>query len=99
MLPFARYTLLRILLFAAVVTVLVAIGARGVTLLVGGLLISAALSYLLLSGPRAAVVERLEARAAARAGADRPGRRGAAERDAEVEDAEADRARGRHPSA
>jgi hypothetical protein len=92
-LPFARYTLLRILLFAAVLTVLVLFSVRGLTLLVGALLISAALSYLLLSGPRAALVERLEARAEARAQG--PRRRDAAARDAEAEDAAVDRASGR----
>ncbi len=77
---FLRYTALRLLLLVAVAGVLVLLGVRGPLLVVLAVLISAALSYVLLSGPRNAVVRHLEQRAAAR--------RAAADPDAAAEDAE-----------
>jgi hypothetical protein len=89
--PIVRYTLLRVLLFFAVFAFLVAVGMRGLLLIVAAFAITAALSYLVLAGPRRAVVERLEARAQARAaGPDRHKR----DADADLEDAALDAAQG-----
>lgn len=96
--PFFRYGLLRILLFFLVALLGYAVGMRGLLLVVFALVVSALLSYLLLGGPRRALVERLEQRTAARhqkaaakeAERQRSGRMSAAERDAAVEDADDD---------
>lgn len=60
--PYVRYTLMRFLLFAVVVLVGYATGMRGLLLIVFALVVSALLSYLLLGGPRQALVERLQQR-------------------------------------
>jgi hypothetical protein len=53
-------------LLAAVLGVLYAAGARGLLLLALAAVISLALSYLLLAGPRAAVTQQIEERVSAR---------------------------------
>ncbi|WP_218123519.1 DUF4229 domain-containing protein [Quadrisphaera sp. DSM 44207] len=78
--PFVRYTMLRLLLLAGVIGVLLLAGVQGPLLLLLAVLISAGLSYVLLAGPRQAVVARLEQRAATRRTAEDP--------DAAAEDAE-----------
>ena len=64
--PVLSFTVLRIALLAAVLAVLYALGARGMLLLVLTAVISLALSYVLLAGPRAAVTRKLEERASGR---------------------------------
>lgn len=95
---FVRYALMRILLFFLVALLGYAVGMRELLLVVFALVVSALLSYLVLGGPRRALVERLEQRTAARrekvAARDlerqRSGRMSAAERDAAAEDADDD---------
>jgi len=60
--PYARYSVLRILLFAVVLLIGYAVGMREFLLIVFALVVSAVLSYLLLGGPRQALVERLQQR-------------------------------------
>jgi hypothetical protein len=82
--PFVRYTLLRLLVLAAVGALLLAVGMRGLLWGVVTVLVAAAVSYLVLPGPRAEVLARLESgRAAGRS------RRGDAS-DEDVEDAAAE---------
>ncbi|WP_180357574.1 DUF4229 domain-containing protein [Streptomyces sp. NP160] len=96
--PFVRYALMRILLFFLVALLGYAVGMRELLLVVFALVVSALLSYLVLGGPRRALVERLEQRTAARheraaareAAGRRSGRVSAAERDAAAEDADDD---------
>ena len=52
--PYARYSILRFLLFAVVLLVGYAVGMREFLLIVFALVVSAVLSYLLLGGPRRA---------------------------------------------
>jgi hypothetical protein len=88
-LPVLKYTVLRLTLFVAALCGLLGIGASPLTSLVLGVLISAALSYLLLRRQRAemtaALAERLERR---RTTPRAPGRDEAAE-DEKAEDASA----------
>lgn len=86
--PFFRYTVLRLALLLAVVAALYAIGARGALLLLMALLISAALSFILLRRPRDEVAQRIAQRAEGRI--DSRLARKAAEDNA-AEDADADR--------
>jgi hypothetical protein len=65
--PFVRYSLLRLTLLAAVLGVLFLLGARGLLLVLLAVVISAALSYVLLAGPREAFVQRMIERSEARA--------------------------------
>lgn len=96
--PFIRYALMRILLFFLVALLGYAAGMRELLLVVFALVVSAVLSYLVLGGPRRALVERLEQRTAQRrekvaardAERQRSGRVSAAERDAAAEDADDD---------
>jgi hypothetical protein len=95
---FVRYALMRILLFFLVALLGYAVGMRELLLVVFALVVSALLSYLVLGGPRRALVERLEQRTAVRhqkaaareAERQRSGRMSAAERDAAAEDADDD---------
>ncbi|MGQ7295301.1 DUF4229 domain-containing protein [Quadrisphaera sp. KR29] len=95
---FVRYALMRILLFFLVALLGYAVGMRELLLVVFALVVSALLSYLVLGGPRQALVARLEehtARRRERAVARdqerrRSGRVSAAERDAAAEDADDD---------
>lgn len=87
--PVVSFTVLRLALLAAVIAILYAVGARGLLLLVLGAVISMALSYVLLAGPRAAVTRQIEERVAGR---DRPAGR-LADDDA-AEDADVDRSSG-----
>jgi hypothetical protein len=64
--PVVSFSILRLALFAAVLVALYALGARGLLLLVLTAVISLALSYVLLAGPRAAVTRTIEERAAGR---------------------------------
>ncbi len=64
--PFVSFTVLRIALLAAVIAVLYAVGARGLLLLVLAAVISLALSYVLLAGPRAAMTRQIEERVSGR---------------------------------
>lgn len=64
--PYARYAILRFLLFATVLLIGYAVGMRELLLLAFSLVVSALLSYLLLGGPRRALVARLEQRTARR---------------------------------
>lgn len=77
--PVIRYSLYRMGLFVAAVTVLYLGGARGLLLLVLSLLASLALSYVLLRGPREDVARALQERAGRRPGRPRPGPDEAAE--------------------
>jgi hypothetical protein len=87
-----RYTLLRLGLFAAALVLLALAGARGVLLLVLGVVISLALSYLLLARQRDAVARAIAERVEARAADHRPGSDGS---DEAVEDAADDARRAR----
>ena len=83
-----RYTLLRLAVLAVVGALLLAVGLRGLLWAVVTVLVAAAVSYLLLSGPRAQVLARLEA---GRRGSGAPGRgRRGRTSDESVEDAAAD---------
>lgn len=59
---FAFYTSLRLLLFLVVLFVVHLLGADGLLLVVISLIVSAALSYLLLKGPRDRVALQLQER-------------------------------------
>lgn len=65
--PIVSFSVLRIALLAAVLAVLYALGARGLLLLGLAAVISLALSYVLLAGPRAAVTRKIEERVSGRA--------------------------------
>ena len=88
MVPFLRYTFLRLTLLLAVGVLLYAVGLRDLLLVAVTVVVSAALSYLLLAGPRQVVVDRMEQRVAARAARSRR-----VDEDAAVEDAAVDRRR------
>lgn len=60
------YFLARLVLFAAAVVLLGAVGVRGVPLAAGALLISIPLAYVLLARKRSALTEAVERRAAVR---------------------------------
>jgi len=100
--PYARYSILRILLFAVVLLIGYAVGMREFLLLVFALVVSAVLSYLLLGGPRQALVERLQQRTARRheraverqAQREASGRRSRSDEDNAAEDAEDESRRG-----
>lgn len=62
--PALRYTMLRLTLFVAALALLIGLGARGFVLFVLAVLLSGVVSFFLLSGPRAAMSERLTARLA-----------------------------------
>lgn len=64
--PIVSFTVLRLALLAAALVVLYALGARGLLWLVLGAVISLALSYVLLAGPRAAMTRQIEERASGR---------------------------------
>ncbi len=64
--PAVKYSTMRLLLLLVVALGLYAIGARGFLLLVLAAVISAALSYLLLRGPRDALAQRIAERAGSR---------------------------------
>ena len=85
-----RYTVLRLAVFVASLLLLALGGARGILLLVLATAVSAALSYLLLRGPRsalsAALEDRTRRRLEARAARPATGLRA----DEAAEDAEAD---------
>ncbi len=70
MLPVVKYLLARLVLFVLAVTVLGVVGFRAEVALIGGLLVSALLAYVLLPRLRdastAAIVERMQARRARR---------------------------------
>ena len=53
------YTGMRLLLLVAVIGLFHALGMRGILLLVSGFLVSAVLSYFLLSAPRAAMAQKM----------------------------------------
>ena len=93
MVPFLRYTLLRFTLLLAVGAALYALGLRDLLLVALTVVISAVLSYLLLSGPRQVLVQRMEERAAARASRARP-----VDEDAATEDAALDQRRDAPPA-
>jgi hypothetical protein len=84
--PFLRYTLLRLLVIAAAAVPLHLAGLRGALLLAAAVLLGAVLAYLVLAGPRRAMVEDAAAGEA---------RRGTPVRDADAdaEDAADDAAR------
>ena len=84
--PVVSFSILRLALFAAVLAVLYALGARGLLLLVLAAVISLALSYVLLAGPRAAVTRTIAKRAAGRRSG--TGRRTGDDEAAEDEEAE-----------
>lgn len=90
-----RYTLLRLALFVAVFAVLALAGARGALLLGLTVVISLALSYLLLRGQRDAVAAVIAERVGERATGPGPARQPAAGSDEAVEDAEDDARRSR----
>lgn len=83
MAPLLKFTLLRIALFLAVLALLYVAGARSWLLLLLAAVISLALSYILLRGPR----DELAAALAARSFRERTSW---ADEDAEAEDADAD---------
>ena len=94
MVPFLRYTLLRFTLLVAVGGLLHLLGLRDLLWILLTVVVSAALSYVLLAGPRQVVVERMEQRAAARTA-----RAPRVDEDAEVEDAAAEQRRDGPPAA
>lgn len=101
--PFVRYTALRLAVLAAVGGVLWLAGLRGLLWALVSVLVAAALSYVLLAGPRDALLQRWSARSsggdegaggAARAPRTRrPGRSGRPGRAGPVSDEDAEDAR------
>lgn len=83
---FWKFTALRLGLFAAAVAVLWVLQVRGLLLAVLSALVSVALSYVLLKGPRDELAQVLAERSARRA------RASGLRADAEAEDAEAEQA-------
>jgi hypothetical protein len=71
--PVIRYSVYRMGLFVAAVAVVYLLGARGLLLLVLSLLVSLALSYVLLRGPRQDVARALQERTERRLPPRRPG--------------------------
>ena len=98
MAPLLKFTVLRFALFVAALVVLALLGARGWLLLLLAAFVSLLLSYVLLRGPREELTASIAARAGQRNGAGRrQGHRLKADVDAEVEDAEIERAEKRDP--
>ena len=93
--PFLRYTALRLLVLVAVGALLWAVGLRYLLWAVLTVLVAAAVSYVLLAGPRDALLARLGRSRPAPADEDalrRTGRAGRADQDAAAEDAALDAA-------
>ena len=93
--PFLRYTALRLLVLLAVGALLWAVGLRYLLWAVLTVLVAAAVSYVLLSGPRDALLARLGRSRPAPVDEDaprRPARATRADRDAAAEDAALDAA-------
>jgi hypothetical protein len=100
--PFLRYTALRLAVLAGVGGALWLAGLRGLLWALVSVLVAAALSYVLLTGPREALLAQWSAARAARTAqpprAQRLRRAGAAPSDEDVEDARVDAAeRDRRP--
>ncbi len=96
--PYVSFTVLRLALLAAVIAVLYAAGARGFLLLVLAAVISLALSYVLLAGPRAAMTRQIEERVSGRVARRAPSQDELAEDRAvdgtQIDDSEEDRGDG-----
>ena len=90
--PFLRYTALRLLVLVLVGALLWAVGLRYLLWAVLTVLVAAAVSYLLLSGPRDALLERLGRSRPAPVDEDAPRRRVRPDRDSAAEDAALDAA-------
>jgi Protein of unknown function (DUF4229) len=96
MTPLLKFTVLRLALFVAALAALALLGARGWLLLLLAAVVSLALSYVLLRGPREELASSLAQRVGGGATprSRRTGRRAAADRDAAVEDAAVEDAAG-----
>ena len=93
MVPFLKYTLLRVALFAAVFGLLLLFRAGVVVAVIGAALVSMMLAYVLLRGPRDQVALRIEEHASHRIEAARQRAGARAAEDAALEDAADDAAR------
>lgn len=96
---FLRYTALRLVVLVAVGALLWAVGLRYLLWAVLTVVLAAGVSYLLLSGPRDALLERLGRSRPAPADEDAPRRRARPDEDAASEDAALDASAQRQPDA
>ncbi len=90
--PFLRYTALRLVVLVAVGALLWAVGLRYLLWAVLTVVLAAGVSYLLLSGPRDALLERLARSRPAPTDEDAPRRRARPDEDSAAEDAVLDAA-------
>jgi hypothetical protein len=91
--PFLKYTLLRVALFAAVFGLLILLRAGLLVAVIGAALASMMLAYILLRGPREQVARRIEEHASHRLDAARQRAGARVAEDTAIEDAAAEAAR------
>lgn len=88
--PLLKFTVLRLALFVAALAVLALFGARGWLLLLLAAVVSLALSYVLLRGPRAELAAAIEQRTARRLGSDEQAEDAEAEAATDTNDGDGD---------